>query len=168
MLFGCCSTVIVADPTTDGIATDQVCTSTRLPGRCKPAPLSRRDNVREKRIPGNSLEVTRKITIPEQQLPQEAAACDAEFSISYWQVNDRVKVDASVENQACIASHGEFDLRIRTKDAAGEISTRSFTESWSRRSEGTIQLTRYYPMAGANDLIWVMVNPKRKTACICD
>jgi len=158
----------IADPIADGNIPVDVCDSLRLAGKCKPSPLSTESNMREQKIRGRKMEIKRKIALPAQPMPVGIDACEAHFDISYAQMNDKVKVETSVRNDTCAASHGDFSLRIRTLAQTGKTLTRSFSESWSRPDKEGVLLTKYYPMGSSRDLIWVRVNSNRKTACACD
>ncbi|MCZ6619973.1 MAG: hypothetical protein O7E57_17785 [Gammaproteobacteria bacterium] len=113
------------------------------------------------------MEFTKSLSLPEQSL-ESPNACHAELAISYAQMNDRIRVETKVVNEACIISSGDFTLRVRSTDARGESRTRTFSEFWLRTEDGPIELTRYYPMEGDVDLLWVRVGTTARTACTCD
>lgn len=159
---------VIADPMADGDIPVNLCDSFRLPGRCIPAPLSAEDNMREAKIEQKGIEITRKLTLGPQPVHANPSACEARFEIQYFQADDRIKVDTEVTNETCQASRGEFSLRIRTVDPSGAVATRSFPESWLRHGTGTVQMTKYYPMGGGQNLVWVRIDSSRKTGCTCD
>ena len=157
-----------ADPLADGDIPVDLCDSLRIAGKCRPAPLSAEDNMLEKKIPGKKMEIKRKLTLPAQTQKLGAAQCEAHFNTSYLQMNDQVKVETTVKNDTCGASHGVFSIRLRTLGPTGEPLTQSFSEAWSRHNKETALVTSYYPMGSSTDLIWVRVHSNRKTACTCE
>ena len=160
--------VIAADPLVHGEVPVDVCDSLRLPGKCKPAPLSTKDNMRKDKIPAKTLEFKKKMTLPPQEIKTTSGICEAHYRITYAQMNEQVKVETSIENKSCAASHGEYSLRIRTLSETGEAITRSFDSSWSRPDDQNVVLTNLYPMGNSRDLIWVKVRSRPKTSCFCD
>ncbi len=157
-----------ANPLEDGDTPVDYCELARVKGTCRPAPLSSEDQMMEKRIPIGEIQVTRKLTLPDQPLQTSASACAAHFAISYFQSNDRIGVDTTVKNEDCVASRGEYELRIRTIDANGSSSTRTVAEQWVRSEPGDVSTTKFYSMNDATGLLWVRVNSNQKTACECD
>jgi len=127
--------LIVADPLVHGEVPVDVCDSIRLPDKCRAAPLSTEGNLREEQIPGKTLVFKKRMTLPAQELKNETGTCEAHYRISYAQMNDRVKVETSIENKSCAASHGQYSLRIRSILETGETVTRSFDNSWSRQDD---------------------------------
>ncbi len=93
--------------------------------------------------------------------------CQAQVSISYAQLHDRIRVDATVENDGCAASSGDYTVRVRTIDD-GEARTRTFAESWARQDAAPVKTRRYYDMDGDQKLVWAQVGTSRKTNCRCD
>lgn len=157
-----------ADPTSDGSVPVDNCTSIRLDGKCKPAPLSAEDNMRKATIQGRQIDVTKTLTLPEQRQRVDSSQCEARFTLAYVQMNDKIRVKMQVTNNDCIASGGEYQLRVRSVSEAQEIQTRTIDASWARTEEGPIKFTKYYAMEGDTDLVWVKIKSKRKTACICE
>lgn len=158
----------IADPIANGGIPVDVCDLGHVKDKCRSVPLSVEDNMAVTKIPIGKVQFNRKYTLPAQPVHVVAGACEGHFAISYFQAGDQVKVDTEIKNDTCAASHGEFLLRIRTIDAVGESSTRSFSESWSRQEEGNVRVAKSYPMGGGQSLVWVRVNSQRKTACACD
>jgi len=144
------------------------CSSLRMAEACESAPLSTEDNQAEHKIVLKPLEIEKRLVLPAQQSAQAANQCEAEFEISYYQANDRIKVEALIDNKTCAASHGEFLIRIKAVDEAGEMKTQSFPETWARSDESAVQVRREYPMNGAARLIWARINADSNTACACD
>ncbi len=94
-------------------------------------------------------------------------SCRAEVSISYVQMYDKVRVDTTIDHDGCAASSGDYTLRMRTKDAAGEAHVDEFEESWQRDDAATVQTTRYYPVDPQREVKWMRVRTVRKTNCQC-
>ncbi len=156
-----------ANPLQDGDVPVDYCSSLRLPGNCKPAPLSAEDNAREATLSGNQLEFKRKLKLPAQAVVNADNACEAEISISYAQRNDKVKVESEIRNDTCAASHGEYVVRMHTLNMQGESKTTAFPAQWSRLDAAPLHRTNYYPMGDGKDLLWVRVKSNRKTRCFC-
>ena len=93
--------------------------------------------------------------------------CAAEVHISYLQMHERIRVDTTIENQDCAASSGEYVLRVRTVDSAGEQHTREIAETWSRANDQPVETQRFYDMDGNSRLVRVQVSTSRKTNCRC-
>ena len=94
--------------------------------------------------------------------------CQAEVSISYVPMYDKVRVETTVEHDGCAASSGDYTLRVRTRGADGEITTEDIDESWRRTLAGTVETTKAYPLDVDRELVWVRVRTARKTNCRCD
>ena len=112
------------------------------------------------------LDIKRTLTLPAQQIG-ETPSCVPAVSISYMQKHDRVRVDTTVVNDDCGPSAGEYMVRVRTKSESGELTTRDFTETWSRDHDEDVLLTNWYDMADDPDLVWARVRTSRSTACAC-
>lgn len=115
---------------------------------------------------GGKAEIKRKITLTPQTLAPDNA-CQVGITIAYQQMNDVARVRATLVNDVCIASHGELAFRVRTRTADGESRTRTFDETWQRTTAGAIEMTKFYPMDGDTDLIWVRTSRSAKTGCLC-
>ena len=133
----------------------------------QPTPLSAEDNVREATLQGRRIDVTKKLSLPEQKRPTDSGRCEARFTVAYAQMNEQIRVKTQVSNDDCIVSRGDFQLRVRSISEAGDIQTRTIDESWVRTEEGPIKFTNFYSMEGDTDLVWVKVKSSRKTACTC-
>ena len=110
------------------------------------------------------IEVKTKVTLPQQGL---TGLCDADLSISYTQMNDRVRIVRNVANEDCPSSDGIYTLRIRTLGDNGEARTRTFEESWVLEDQKKDRTEKYYSMDGDTRLIWAKVKTSRKTRCVC-
>ena len=101
---------------------------------------------------------------PTQTLPE----CQAEVSISYIPMYDKVRVETTVEHDGCPASSGDYMVRVRTRGADGETTTEDIPESWQRTAAGSVETTKVYPLDTERELVWVRVQTARKTNCRCD
>ena len=110
------------------------------------------------------IEVKTKITLPQQGT---TGLCDADLSISYTQMNDRVRIVRNVANEDCPSSDGIYTLRIRTLGDDGEARTRTFEASWVLEDQNSDRREDYYSMDGDTRLIWAKVKTSRKTRCVC-
>lgn len=93
-----------------------------------------------------------------------AARCKANVEISYVQMNARIRVDTAISNHDCAASHGGYQLQIRTKDSDGASAMRSFSETWTRDDDADLNSEKFYDMAGHVELVWARVN---RVSCTC-
>jgi len=99
-------------------------------------------------------------------LPQPE--CQADVSISYVPMYDKVRVETTVEHDGCATSSGDYTLRVRTRGSDGEVTTEDIGESWHRADAGRVQSTKVYPLDPERELVWVRVRTERKTNCRCD
>ena len=110
------------------------------------------------------IEVKTKVTLPQQVVSD---ICDADLSITYTQMNDRVRVIRDVANDDCPSSDGKYTLRIRTLGEDGEAQTRTFEESWVLDNQARDRERKFYSMDGDVKLIWARIKTSRKTRCVC-
>lgn len=156
-----------ANPLADGLTTVNRCASLRLGESCEPEPASAEHNQAVQTLAGNQVVVTRKLELPAQQSAAALNLCQANFSTSYYQRNNRVHVETVIENVDCEASHGEFMVRIRTMGDSGETSTQSFTESWSRTGQSDVLHEADYSIADGRRVVWARTKANSATACSC-
>ena len=93
--------------------------------------------------------------------------CQADLSISYTQMYDKVRVDTTIRQDGCPASSGEYRIRMRTRAEDGEVNNLEFHETWSREEPGTLELRKDYPMGEDPDLIWARVQTSHASNCRC-
>ena len=110
-------------------------------------------------------EIIGKITLT--PTPRFEPECEAQVSISYTQMYDRVRIRTHVEHEGCPASSGDYTIRLRTTGDDGETDTRSFEETWQRDDAEPLEITSYYDMDPEHRLVWARVNTSRKTNCRC-
>ena len=94
--------------------------------------------------------------------------CQAQVSISYVPMYDKVRVETAVEHDGCPASSGDYTLRVRTRGTDGEVATQDIHESWRRTDAVRVDRTDVYPVDPERELVWVRVRTERKTNCRCD
>ena len=93
--------------------------------------------------------------------------CQADLSISYAQMYDKVRIDTTIRHDGCPASSGDYRIRMRTRAEDGEINTHEFHESWSREVAETIEIRKDYPMGADPDLVWARVQTSHASNCRC-
>ena len=79
----------------------------------------------------------------------------------------QVSVETTVEHEGCVASSGDYALRLRTVDGEGEIETREFEESWTRTEPGPVQSEKVYDIGSDRRLVWAQVSTAPATNCRC-
>ena len=93
--------------------------------------------------------------------------CEAQVSISYMQMSAQISVETTVEHEGCVASSGDYTLRLRTVDGEDEIDTREIDESWTRTEPGPVQSEKVYDIGGDRRLISAQVSTAPATNCRC-
>lgn len=105
------------------------------------------------------------ITPPDQTLNE--ATCDAEISIEYAQMDDKVEVDAYISNQQCNSSHGQYTIRVSTRDKYGEKHLSNYEESWRLDSASKTQMTLVYDIGTNIELLSARIRGNAKDFCTC-
>ena len=95
------------------------------------------------------------------------AECQADLSISYAQMYDKVRIDTTIRQDGCPASNGEYRIRMRTRAEDGAVNNHEFHESWSREEPGTLEFRKDYPMGEDPDLIWARIQTSHTSNCRC-
>ena len=95
------------------------------------------------------------------------AECQADLSISYAQMYDKVRIDTTIRQDGCPASNGEYRIRMRTRAEDGAVNNHEFHESWSRDEPGTLEFRKDYPMGEDPDLIWARIQTSHTSNCRC-
>ena len=93
--------------------------------------------------------------------------CQADLSISYAQMYDKVRIDTTIRQDGCPASNGDYRIRLRTRAEDGAINNHEFQESWSRAEAGTIEIRKDYPMGPDPDLVWARIQTTHASNCRC-
>ena len=150
------NTVVVSSPYGSGLVFDGTGGADQQRGRR--FTLQRTDGSRISNRP-----IVAKVTLaPTAFVPD----CEADISISYVQMYDRVRVRTHVEHDGCPASSGDYTVRLRTA-GDGATETQSFEETWQREDATPLETTTYYPMNPDHRLVWAQVRTSRKTNCRC-
>jgi hypothetical protein len=55
-------------------------------------------------------------------------------------------VEASVENNSCATSRGEYELLVNIVDESGASRNLSFSETWEQKDDAPVKLYRDYPI----------------------
>ena len=106
-------------------------------------------------------------TLAQPDLDVREVACEAEVSIWYSQMDDKVRVDTQVTNQQCSTSYGKYTVRVKTRDAAGETTTTNHVESWSLNKQSETKAAHIYDIKGDSELVSAKVHAKQKDFCTC-
>lgn len=147
--------IAMADPTYSE------CTSLYIKDKCEGYQEGKRKLERSATV-----EFKKIVKLPAQTIEQPNA-CDARVSISYMQMNEKVRVDTTIVNEDCVVSGGDYTLLVRTIDEAGESHMRNITETWGRETAVPIELSKDYDLGSDVGLLSVKVRTSRKTACTC-
>ena len=158
-----CCVPPLATATPPGVEQNR-CSSLRIKDGCERDPMS--PTVQRKLKTGGNKVITTTVKVPQRVLQGEGL-CEAQVSISYLQLNDKIRVDAVVENDDCAASEGIYTVKTRTLSATGERRVREFEESWRREDAATVEQRHVYDMAGDDRLSRATVSTSRKTLCQC-
>ena len=114
--------------------------------------------------PGINIETELIIKAPEEE---KSLVCTGEVSLLYSQLDTIVEVETEINNEDCGASFGNYTLRIKTRNEAGETTTTNHTESWSRENSNPVSLVKNYSMNGDVDLASVRVRASFNDLCTC-
>jgi len=101
----------------------------------------------------------------EMKVEQETVACMASASFDYLQYGPEAEVEATIDNDDCAASSGEFVV-VATIRVDGEEEPRKlrFPETWRRDDDSPVLLAKRYPIGDNADLRRIRI---RKLTCIC-
>ncbi len=101
----------------------------------------------------------------EMKVEQETVACMASASFDYLQYGPEAEVEATIDNDDCAASSGQFVV-VATIRVDGEEEARKleFPETWRRDDDSPVILAKRYPIGDNADLRRIRI---RKMTCIC-
>jgi hypothetical protein len=88
------------------------------------------------------LEFESNVTLTQKPAVRNPDACNVEASISYVHLGSDVRVDTSIDNEVCAASHGNYTVKIKTLHD-GEYEIQSFSEPRKRHEASHIRFTQY-------------------------
>jgi hypothetical protein len=121
---------------------------------------SRPCDERDQEIARTEQELTTTIKLPALQ----SDACEAGIRFEFSQRGTLARLQGTIENRTCAASTGEYSVAVRIKDAAGEIKTLEFRESWQRADSQAVTFKSDYPIGENVDLLSVRT---RSLRCTC-
>lgn len=132
---------------------------------------ARRTAPPEQKREGQSIDELEKILVevfitpPDQALNE--GGCDAEISIEYAQMDDKVEVDAYISNQQCNSSHGQYAIRVSTRDKYGEKHLSNYEESWRLDNASETEMTLVYEIGSDVELLSARIRGNTKDFCTC-
>ena len=97
-------------------------------------------------------------------LEYNTGACKAELLLEYFQKGTEAHVKTTLTNEECGASSGNYTIRVRYKDAQGELGLAEFEEAWNRDDDGMVINEKDYFVGDDVDI--VRVN-SRRLSCNC-
>ena len=105
------------------------------------------------------------ITPPEQEVNE--LICDAEISIEYTQMDDKVQVDAFISNQQCASSYGKYAIRVSTRDDFGQKHISNYEESWRLDNAAQTQVALIYDIGSDVELLSARIRGNARSFCTC-
>jgi hypothetical protein len=105
-------------------------------------------------------DLTVRIELPEVARLQ----CEATAATEYQQRNTVARVNATISVTGCGPASGALTVVARLRDAAGEVKSLEFPETWQRGDDRDIRLSGDYPIGEDVDLVNVRV---RGLSCTC-
>jgi len=97
-------------------------------------------------------------------LEYNSDACEADLHLEYFQAGPDANVKTTLINEACGASSGNYTIRIRFKDANGDMGLIEFEEAWNRDDDATLTSEKNYFVGEGLDI--TRVN-SRRLSCSC-
>ena len=97
-------------------------------------------------------------------LEYNTVACKADLRLEYLQKGLNAHVKTTLSNEECDASFGNYIVRIRYKDAQGEIDQVEFEETWIRNGDADVTSEKDYFVG--DDIDIVRINTRR-LSCSC-
>lgn len=91
--------------------------------------------------------------------------CKATIGLQYHQRDTIARVNGVIENEACAASSGSYEIEAKVKDENGERKTLVFQESWQRDDDQPVAVAADYPIGENVELIRLRA---RRLRCKCD
>lgn len=85
----------------------------------------------------------------------KTAACKANLRVEYYQKEALAHVKSTLTNDQCAASHGDYTIQVRYQNAAGEVETAEFPETWERQDAAPLVSEKDYPIGADVDVIRV-------------
>lgn len=83
----------------------------------------------------------------EMQLPEiQFNSCQAFITLQYHQRDTLARVEATVENESCKTSMGEYELLFNIRDENGVSRNLSFSEAWEQKDDSLLKSSQDYPI----------------------
>lgn len=98
------------------------------------------------------------------RMEMHAGGCQANLALDYWQKGHLAEVQATVNNEECAASQGDFALHVTYRDSDGAVTTDEHPESWARDDDQAVEISREYEIGHGVDLVRVR---SRGLSCSC-
>jgi hypothetical protein len=98
------------------------------------------------------------------KLEYGADGCKADLQIEYFQKGTDAHVKTMLSNEECGASSGNYTIRVRYKDAQGELGLVEYEEAWNRDDDVTVTNEQDYFIGDDVDLVRVNT---RRLSCSC-
>lgn len=92
------------------------------------------------------------------------AKCDAVSSTSYHQRNTVVRLESTIQAEACAALTGKYTVALRVRDESAAIQTLEFPGTFQRSDDKAMSLTADYPIGDNVELVSARV---RSLSCTC-
>lgn len=87
-------------------------------------------------------EIPIKMQLPEIQFN----SCQAFITLQYDQRDTLARVEATVENESCITSMGEYELLFSISDENGVSRNLSFSAAWEQKEDSLLKSSQDYPI----------------------
>ncbi len=105
-------------------------------------------------------EIPTKMQLPDIQFN----SCEAFITLQYYQRNTLARVEATVENESCTTSMGEYKLLVNIRDENGVSRNLSFSEAWEQKDDSLLKSSQDYPI-GENVTIKRVVAQSVRCKC---
>jgi len=105
----------------------------------------------------------------EQTVPVEmefnTGACKANLSLEYFQKGTDAHVKATLQNEQCGASSGNYTVRVQYRDATGASKLLEFDENWQRDDNSDVTSEKEYFVGDDVDIRRIKT---RNLSCRCN
>jgi len=96
-----------------------------------------------------------------------ANMCEADGSITYGMVEEKVEVKTEINNLYCGPSSGKYTVVVKAVNPAGTVESKDHKEAWSREDNATVINTHFYDLKADTTLVSVEVVAKEENFCTC-
>ncbi len=98
-------------------------------------------------------------------LEYNTSACKADLSLEYFQKGANAHVKATLSNEQCGASSGNYTVRVQYKEAGGGTKLLEFDETWQRDDNSDVTSEKDYFIGDDIDIRRIK---SRNLSCRCD